>query len=81
VIYNIKGYIMGHMVKKLGLELESVDAVICPVCEQNQLSFDSVNMNAERISINVKCLCCKTNRMLVIKNHKGIIQMFWNSPS
>ena len=71
---------MGHLVKKLNLELESVDAVVCPVCEQNQLTFDNVNMNAERISINVKCLCCKTNRQLIVKNHKGIMNIYWLSP-
>jgi len=72
---------MGHMVKKLGLEIESVDTLVCPVCSENDLKFDSVNMNAERISINIQCLCCKTNRVLIIKNHKGIMQMFWNSQS
>jgi len=55
---------MAYLMKKLGLDLESEDVLICPKCQQNDLTFDNVNVNSERISINIKCICCRTNRQM-----------------
>lgn len=71
---------MAYLMKKLGLDLESEDVLICPKCQQNDLTFDNVNVNAERISINIKCICCRTNRQMIIENKKGVVNMFWFLP-
>jgi len=68
---------MGYLIQKCDLQFEDDNLLLCPVCEQNCLTFGNLYMRKERIEIEYNCQSCEDKRVLVLKNHKGVSQMFF----